>query len=147
VCLNPVLYGPLVNPAGLTGILIMTRTESGLTQDSHSGLLRTGSGLIFRTHIQDWIRTGSELIFRTGSGLTQDSYSGLTQDWLRTHTQDSLRTHSELILRTGSGLTQDSYSGLDQDWCSDLYTINLAATFHLQKISILTNQPDWKVEL
>jgi len=73
-----------VNPAGLTGILTMTRTESGLTQDSHSGLLRT---------TQDWLRTH-----------IQDSYSGLDQDWLRTHTQDSLRTHSELILRTGSGL-------------------------------------------
>src|SRR6266540_4176463 len=129
-CRLSVLYGPPVNPAGLTGILTMTRTESGLTQDSHSGLLRTTQDWL-RTHIQDWIRT----------------HSGLDQDWLRTHTQDSLRTGSELILRTGSGLTQDSYSGLDQDWCSDLYTMNLAATFHLQKISILTNQPDWKVEL
>jgi len=98
--IEAVLYGPPVNPGGLTGILIMTRTESGLTQDS------------LRTHIQDY----SELAQNSNSGLAQDSHSGLDQDWIRTHIQDWLRTGSGLTFRTQSGLAQDSHSGLNQDW-------------------------------
>ena len=83
-------------------------------------MIRTHSGLIFRSGSGLTFRTGSGLIFRTGSGLDQDSHSGLVQDWFRTHIQDWIRTGSGLIFRTGSGLVQDSYSGLDQDSYSGL---------------------------